>query len=226
VVPLVKHVIRYSSYKQIAHGNFDDILVKYARKMKNLNAPLFYVPFPEINCNKAWKSIEWGGQSGRDAIKALRHMRHVYDSEGVDNAVWVIQYLTQKCPLWVYPGEFYPGDDIIDWIGFTVRSRQGEYIGPMRHIFDYSYRYSRSNHKNKPIMLVELGALTTSHRPKWITDAYFDIENRYPAVKAVLYSERPVVEIQENSTLGELDKVALQKALSSDYFIEGIPIKR
>jgi hypothetical protein len=226
VIPLIKYVVKpFGGYNEIVEGKWDTQLTKFAAKAREFQHPLFFDPFPEINFSKAWETIVWGGQPGHSAKKALRHMHNIFKSEGVNNTVWIMQYVPEKNPLWIHPEEFYPGD-FISWIGFTVRSRACcEGVWPMDSLFNFSYEWARKNHRTKPIMLVELGAEYNDDQPKWVMNAYEMIKTKYPAVKAVLYSERCVDEFHEDCWLRAEGQAALRQALSDPYFIDKVPPK-
>jgi len=226
VIPLIRYSVSPVRYDKVYKGEFDKELREFAGKVKHFKHPVFFNPFPEINANRAWHFLMWGGQPASSARKALRYIHNILESEGANNAISVIQYLTDKCPLWVYPEEFYPGDDVVDWIGFTVRSRITEYVGPMQHIFNQSYSWARKKHPTKPIILIELGAIRDKGQADWFTNAYKLIKNKYHAVKAVMCSPGGMIQIGEDSSPTPETQTAFKKILSEPYFIEKIPFKK
>ena len=132
----------------------------------------------------------WGPQNNgsADFIAAWRHVVERFRAAGAHNVLWVWS------PHTAYDGymEFYPGDDVVDWVATGALN-----YGTVAHwsrwwTFDeiFGDRYAELASLGKPIMIAEFGSLAVGgDRARWYQDAVADLRERYPAVVALLFFE-------------------------------------
>ena len=128
------------------------------------------------------------------------------------------------------PGPFYPGNEYVDWIGFTVQNRTdaGHPYLDLRDCFKKYYKWARKEHPKKPIMLVEMGKSNDVNQPKWIRNAYKKLKEEFPAIKAAIcwegilrYSDGRIVD-DFRAFINPESIEERREALKDPYFIGSI----
>jgi hypothetical protein len=167
--------------KEIASGAQDKVIRQRARALKKLGKPLFLRWQWEMERPNIRNKIH----SAADYIAAWKHIRAVFAEERVTNASWV------WCPTAKgfgpdRAGDYYPGDDQVDWI--CVDAYPGlEY--DYRDLADVLAPFMAwaKGHPSKPIMIGEYGVPRSygPRRAEWLGKAAAVLRN--PRIKAVLY---------------------------------------
>lgn len=178
----------------IARGDFDPSLRKYAKDVKAFGGPVMIEFGPEVNgswfpWNAFWNGRERGGLLYR---KAYRHLVFLFREEGALNVTWVFHVAARSVPFkpWNAPSCYYPGDDVVDWIGISVYGHlRGD--GKWRSfssLLDEIYPELCALSPRKPLALLEWGAAEEGKQSKaqWIREAFSCLESgRYPRIKAI-----------------------------------------
>ncbi|MCB0992459.1 MAG: hypothetical protein KDB16_15885, partial [Acidimicrobiales bacterium] len=139
----------------ILAGRHDELIRERARDAKQLEVTFLLRFFWEMD---AAKGRNWGYHDDPTLYhRVWNHVRTIFDQEGVDNAVWVWtpttwHFTTGKA------AEFYPGDDVVDWIG--ADGYQWSCTGDGLDSFGAVYRdfLTWAAGKNKPVIAAEWGA--------------------------------------------------------------------
>jgi hypothetical protein len=103
--------------KQIAAGDSDAYVTRFATQVRTLNLPIALSFGHEMNGD--W--YPWGTQttSPADFVAAWRHIHDLFVKAGATNVIWIWDpndmYPVPNVPL----KPLYPGDAYIDWIGVT-----------------------------------------------------------------------------------------------------------
>lgn len=149
---------------RILRGEFDDYFRRYARAMKDLGEPLLLRYGNEMNGDWApWSAF----QLGRDAdlyVEEWRHVRRIFDQEGVTNAAWVWNPHDVSFPYlaWNHAVRYYPGDEWVDWIGLTGYNVGEAYAGDrwrgFREIFQPVYDEYSALFPGKPFLITEFAS--------------------------------------------------------------------
>jgi hypothetical protein len=168
--------------RSITLGKSDDELRAGARVLRDLDAPVLLRFRWEMDRPGLAASI-W---SPRDYIDAWRHTRALFRSEGATNVSWV------WCPTAEgfadgRAGDYYPGDDEVDWIG--VDAYAGATLAPLQSILQPFLTWA-SGHR-KPVILGEFGigrGWGPQTRAQWITSG-MDYVRTVPQIRAVAYFE-------------------------------------
>jgi hypothetical protein len=136
------------THKNIIAGMFDSELRAYAQAAKSFGTTLIIEYGVEVNGN--W--FPWS-QEGPDPYKAAyRHIVNLFKEQGVTNVRWAFHVdATDNNNGY----KWYPGDDIIDWIGtscYGAESKKG-CIRTLQNIYDSFASISTT----KPLGIFEWG---------------------------------------------------------------------
>jgi len=179
--------------QRVVDGEFDAQIRARAQEAKQINGPFFSRLFHEMD----------GGYGARyDMTPAIfeqywRHIHGIFESEGVTNAVWV----WTPAVFEANKGEaaWYPGDDVVDWIGQDPYLWVGVGIDNPRCATDpYRTLDQRAGndfwnfaaqHPDKPIMFAEWGVGSrpgTDIRKDYFNSVDQTVAN-HPKLKALVY---------------------------------------
>ena len=198
----------YFSLQKIIDGDFDTELTEWAKDAKEDNIPLLIDFAVEANgdwfgysgvFNGAGKTDGYGDPDYPDGPEryrdAYRHIIDIFRKEKVNHITWFYHFNYSSFPdaEWNQPKYYYPGDNYIDWIGFSLYGAQTldeeweglEFSTQLENYID-SYREINST---KPVALLEFG-VTDYHqdgnKSMWLEDAFQTIlDNPYIKFSAI-----------------------------------------
>ncbi len=194
----------YFTMQNIIDGVFDVDLRNWARDAVQDNIPLMIDFAVEANgdwfgysgiFNGAGQNDGYGDPNYPDGPEryrdAYRHIIDLFRQEGADNVTWFYHFNYSSFPdvEWNQPKYYYPGDDYIDWIGFSLYGAQTiteEWAGLefSAQLSNYINAYREIN-SSKPVALLEFG-VTDFHpdgdKSAWLIDAFQTILNN-PYIK-------------------------------------------
>lgn len=150
------------------------------------------------------------GWEASDYADMYRYVIEYLRDRGVDNLVTVMNYMAYL--PWVEPewhADLYPGDDIIDWMGWStyghsVPDRHG--FGDFADIVNRTedgvdwpgyYHWSVTNYPDKPIMLAEWGVFYDESNPDHPRDIFHQTAEQighFPRLEALVYFDSPSAE--------------------------------
>jgi endoglucanase len=128
----------------------------------------------------------WSGQDPDLYRRAFRHVVTVFREEGATNVRWVWS------PAGIAGAEaYYPGDDVVDYVGLTVLGDEGWDRGfglPPQSFADILRpRYALIERFEKPVIVAEAGVSgTRERRSRWLRDANRALDDM-PLVRAIVY---------------------------------------
>jgi hypothetical protein len=163
-------------HERIVAGDFDAQLTAWARELRVLPGHVVVRPMHEGNGDwYPWCALA-NGNSPKSYVDAWRHIRSVFDRNGAGNVIWEWS-MNKVYPHGVPLAELWPGDDIVDRVGFsgynggTVVDRGG-WRG-FAAIFDESFAEARTL-TDKPLFVAETSSASGSvgDRATWITDMW------------------------------------------------------
>ena len=142
------------------------------------------------------------GMTATDYVAMYRHVVERLRARGVANAVFVMDYIGYV--RWASRVDaFYPGDDVVDWIGYNPYSFGGEtsidrLVNQPGNWWPGFYSWATAKAPGKPIMLGEWGFETAAQpNAAAVLDAAVPIlRTQFPAIKAFVYW---------NGAIGKLD---------------------
>lgn len=194
------------SLDRIKRGDFDDDIRRWAREVRSLGFPIMIEFGPE--CNGSWFpwSAAWNGRAASDGTPigayafrdAYRHIIDVFDEEGAIDVTWAFHIAARPAPdeAWNTASSYYPGDEWIDWVGFSAYGRlrgvgsAKPFAQVVRHVYS-----GLAGMTQRPIAIFELGTIDTpqSGKPEWIRSALSAIESgAFPRIKAVAWWNKPI----------------------------------
>ena len=183
--------------QRIIDGVYDTNLTHWAQDARADGIPLLIDFAVEMNGDWfPWSGVFNGGKTtngygdkdtpdGPERYRdAYRHIIDLFRTAGLHHVTWVFHVNLASAPdeAWNHPEHYYPGDDYIDWIGFSCYGAQTlsekwdglEFSTQLR-----AYQSQiRAISTRKPIAVLEFGV--TDHHPDgnksaWLDDAFATI---------------------------------------------------
>ena len=169
----------------VAKGEYDFYIRKWARNVKKFGHVVFIRLGHEMNDPYRYP---WGPQNNKpgEFVAAWRHVVDIFREMKVKNVLWI--WAPQ--PAYLHYNEYYPGKNYVDWVGVgalnygTVASWSKWWT--FKEIFGNYYQQLDAFHK--PLMITEMGSLTVGgQRSVWFKNAFTDLPEKYPDLKAILF---------------------------------------
>ncbi|WP_239132719.1 glycosyl hydrolase [Paractinoplanes durhamensis] len=147
------------------------------------------------------------GYTARDYAAMYRHVINRLRARGVNNIVSVLvhmAYIKHAQQSWF--NSMYPGDDVVDWIGFDTYaySDPGYGHGDFAEVFNKRiegkrgwpgfYTWALTRHPGKPLMIAEWGVWSSKRNTRYKVDFYRDLGaeiRRFPKIRAMVQFETP-----------------------------------
>ncbi len=162
------------SMDRIIEGEFDDFLREWADTIKEFGKPVMVTFGVEMNGNWfPWSGVFQGGGEKDEFgdpekfdgperyAEAFRHIIEVFRSEGVENVIWYFHVNHESFPHeeWNSIENYYPGDEYIDWVGFSLYGAQykDEPWMEFEEVMNPIYEKMVSLFPDKPLMIPEFG---------------------------------------------------------------------
>lgn len=188
------------SLKAIASGDFDDELSAWASEAKEVDGPLMVEFGPEANdCWWSWNGKWNGGAAGPELFRrAYRHIVALFREQGAHNITWCYHASAFSDPnpkdpenAWNTMAAYYPGDDVVDWIGLTI---YGAHYAPpkencvsFKQQFDPAYQELRQISPHKPLAIFEFSTAEDCApvtKTEWFQEFFTLMEKgEYPLIK-------------------------------------------
>lgn len=190
------------NWAQVAAGKEDAYLDNLARHIKTNYNEKFLMSVhhePENDVMQAAGS----GMTATDFRNMFRHVVQRLKGAGASNVLFVANFQgTQKFHTESWWPQMYPGDDVVDWLGWDsyscVKPNPGQpcndYAGTVNRRFSDStpwpgfYNWAVKNHPSKPLIICELGVYDTGDNRK--ADFFRTATQQapsYPNIKAIAY---------------------------------------
>lgn len=224
------------TWRQVADGRADAYLKKLAQHMKaNATKPFFLSLNAEMEDEV--KTTAGSGQTAKDFAAFYRHVVQVLRSNGVTNAVMVMNYIgIQKWGEMPWFGDLYPGNDVVDWIAQDPYSFGAPpvWLTGMAGMVNRTdnaktwpgfYHWAAAKYPDKPQMLAEFGVdedkAYPSHKANFWRTAEADLR-KLPKIKALAYwdanAKTKVGTTRIDSKTSSLD--AFRAFVGSDYIMD------
>lgn len=196
---------RTFSMEAILRGNFDEDFRAWAHAAREFGTPLLAEFGTEMNGHWfGWNGKYHGGErtdgfgdphkpDGPERfVAAWRHIVKLIRGEGAHNITWVWHPDANDHPdeAWNRFENYYPGDDVVDWVGFScygyLTPRDDWHPRSFRDILDAAYRRAQKLAPGKPIIVAEFGHAAGNPRQDavtWATAALDDLlGGRWPHI--------------------------------------------
>lgn len=160
----------------ILAGQFDNKLRTWCEKARDFGTPIIAEYGTEVNSDSfAWSGIHNGGghtdgygdpnlPDGPERFRdAYRHIIQICRDAGADNITWVFHVDSKSYPNepWNAFENYYPGDEWIDWLGFSAYGTHtpfSSYYRSFRVAIEDTYPRLIEMAPDKPIIITELGS--------------------------------------------------------------------
>ncbi|GGN27515.1 hypothetical protein FHR83_005221 [Actinoplanes campanulatus] len=147
------------------------------------------------------------GYTARDYAAMFRHVVNRLRAKGATNVVTVLvhmAYVPHTTKSWFQ--HMYPGDDVVDWIGFDTYSYSdpGYGHGDFDELLNRRsaskpgwpgfYNWVRGRHPDKPLMVAEWAVWFSERNPGHMAEFYREVGQqigRFPGIKAMVHFETP-----------------------------------
>lgn len=190
-------------------GKADEAMARTARQLAAVRAVVLLEPAWEMNGNwsYAWQGVANGADATAPAkyAAAWRRMVEIFRREGAENVRWVfnpnagnpLTYRPTGASHWNWYGNYYPGDDYVDFVGahaFNGPSVWGGAYQDFATMFDgakadYMLTDLARRYPSKPIIIGEFATEEAAGQDKgrWITDAFARLRAHPNVVGAVWF---------------------------------------
>lgn len=196
---LTKRLNTYS-LEDIVAGNFDKLLIKFAKGAKAFGKPVFVSFAHEMNS-------DWYPWAGNPAlyVKAWRHVHAIMKKVGACNITWVWNPDVSS-----RPDKYYPGRKYVDWVAPDGYNWTGTYKAS--DIFDGTLQYLKT--LGHPMMIGEFGC--AKNNTACLTDFVNYATNPKNNIKGYVYFNMNKEEKWAIKTKLERDafKAAIKAAIS------------
>jgi beta-mannanase len=165
----------------ITSGQADSVITDFAAHLHQLGVPVLLEVFPNANDGSAATAACLGAGGPAGYVAAFRHVHDLFAAAGAANVSF----------LWTVSGggssanDFYPGGDVVDWIGDTPPESSGESSTTQLQPW-----YAGEVGKDKPLMAVDITA-DPAVQPGYIAGVSAAL-TAMPAIRAVVYADAPV----------------------------------
>jgi hypothetical protein len=197
-----------ASWAKIAEGDkttdaFLDRLAKHINK--EYPEQFFFTVHHEAEDNV--KEKKGSGYTAADYADMYRHVVKRLRAHGVDNLVTVLvhmAYVPHTSKSWF--DKMYPGDDVVDWIGFDTYaySDPGYGHGDFAELLNRQssarpnwpgfYNWAQRKHADKPLMVAEWGVWSSKKNPGHKADFYREVGRQignFPNIRALVHFDTP-----------------------------------
>ena len=213
--------------RNIIDGKYDDYILQYAQDVKFFKKQVMIRFAHEMNGN--W--YPWGSTFNKpeEYVLAWRHVHEIFDSVGAVNVSWVWSpneiYYEKLVPNAYKIELFYPGDDYVDWVGFSVFNWAGSYKQNLWRnpgdLFDETLSALRAF--NKPIMITETAsaedAKAGTRKAEWINKLSVYIESK-PEIKGLVWFNTVDNGVDWGINSSNASAIAFGESFA-DYYIQG-----
>jgi beta-mannanase len=179
-----------SDLAAIARGDHDALIRRRARGVRRFARPLFIRWGYEMNGDWwDWSTARTGGDPST-YVAAWRRIHRLFRAAGVTNAVWVWSPNERSFPdaPWNRTERYYPGDDVVDWVGIDGYNWGAANASGWRSFADIIRPLYRRYAGRKPLMVSETASAEAGgDKAAWIAAAHRSLAGELPAVRALVW---------------------------------------
>ena len=200
-----KHV-----YDLIEDGYFDSYIAAFAKKLKDLQRPVF-LRFAQEFDNPEYPWFLNDNDAPERFKKAWKHTYEIFKNNQAVNVIWIWNPWKSNNIV-----SFYPGKEYVDWIGVNVLNYG--LLNPDGDWHDFKDLYEPfhielENLPLTPVIISEFGTLKGEKmQNEWLKKAFSSIETDFKEIKSVIYF---------NSKVDTNWPAGLQKSDNLDWTIDG-----
>ena len=171
------------------NGDWDEYLYGWARGLRDLNEPVFLRFGNEMNGDWAQWCSWFYGLDPDLYIMAWVRVHTIFEEAGADNVIFVWNPHDRTYPDYDWQAQYlyYPGDDMVDWIGLTAYNNG--VTRPTEHWRDFEECYSdlydeyMIRYSDKPFMITEFACNEIGgNKSDWIRVGLNSLFREYPNI--------------------------------------------
>jgi beta-mannanase len=211
------------SLQSIAAGDHDAYIRSWAQGAKTAGVPIVIRFAHEQSTEPGVRSwYPWQGDpEGYRA--AFRHVVSVFREEGASN----VKFLWSAMWLNGWASDYYPGDDVVDFVGTTVLNHgtgaTAEWAQWRTFYELFVGQHQAAYQWNKPIIITEVAtAEQGGDKAAWLRECFGSLKTDYPLVRGVLLlevkSDREWPSINWSVASSPESLAAFRETISAPYF--------
>ncbi|GGK14576.1 hypothetical protein GCM10010124_03900 [Pilimelia terevasa] len=194
-----------ATWAAIADGARDPYLDRLAAHLRRTHrAPFFFTVHHEPEDDV--RPRRGSGHTAADYAAMYRHVVRRLRSRGVANLVSVVVHLAYpKLTSQPWFDDLYPGDDVVDWVGFDTYAYgepgygHGDFAELVnrrsrRYAWPGFYTWAAGRHPRKPLMVAEWGVWhaerNAAHHERFFRSVASQLP-RFPRIRAMVYFDTP-----------------------------------
>ncbi|GIE86729.1 glycosyl hydrolase [Actinoplanes regularis] len=206
------------SWARIARGDrrTDEFLDELAWHLRrNYREPFFFAIHHEAEDQV--RERPGSGYTARDYAAMFRHVVKRLRAHGANNVITVLihmAYVPHTTKRWF--SHMYPGDDVVDWIGFDTYSYSdpgyghGDFAELLNRRSSLTprwpgfYNWVGTHHPDKPLMVAEWGVWFSKRNPGHMAEFYREVGQQiryFPAIRAMVHFETPANQKGQDSSV-------------------------
>lgn len=177
-------------YERIVAGDHDGYIRTFARDAKAFGGMLILRFAHEANGGYFPWVVGRTDNTVEQYLAAWRHIWTIFDQEGADNVKFLWSVAKEKCHRCNPYAPFYPGDQYVDYMGFSAFNWGAIEGRTWQSMYDTMALVT--NHlmsiSNKPIIVAETGSNDVGgYKGGWIEDGYQEVYDKLPKIVAIMY---------------------------------------
>ena len=206
-----------SILSDITAGDYDEILGRAARTVRNLEQPILLRFGHEMELGDLYP---WAGNNPVKYQQAYRHVVTRFNEEGASNVIWVWSPAGTLDAL-----DYYPGDAYVDYVGMTVLEyirweREAGYTPPREFKELINEKYQLLSSLGKPMLLAETGVALAPADKRASIQQMIELLPWFPQIRGVIYfnDQNPrtaAIDDRPVWTLSDKDRRVLAKSLDN-----------
>lgn len=176
-------------YMKILNGEYDTYFRQFARDAARFGHPLLFRFDNEMNGDWDPWSAFFYGKDTKLYRETWRYVRQLMDSEGATNLLWVWNPNADSYPSfgWNNAAMYYPGDDVVEWIGLTGYNTGDEAWRSFHAAYQQTYDLAAHLAPGKPMLITEFASHDVGgDKPAWIRDMFQSLAD-FPEIKLVVW---------------------------------------
>ncbi len=171
------------------NGDYDRYLFDWARGLRDLNEPVLLRFGNEMNGDWAQWCSWFYGLDPDLFIMAWARIHTIFDYVGADNVLFVWNPHDRTYPDYDWQAQYlyYPGDDMVDWIGLTAYNngvtRPTEFWRDFEECYSSLYDEYMIRYSDKPFMITEFACNEIGgDKSEWINVGLNSLFEDYPNI--------------------------------------------
>lgn len=181
------------SVESIINGDHDEFIREWARGAKEYRQPLFLRFAHEMNGNWYPWSSRYNLPDGYIAM--WKHVHNIFTEEGANNVMWVwAPNNTAANGTTDNMLSFYPGDEFVDWVGFSgfnwgTTSEKTRWTS-FSELAEKAY--GKLETIDKPIMVTETSTVSTGGNKQLWFKNLLKVLPQFPRIKAIVLFDKDI----------------------------------